>query len=873
MRVSFIVPLYNGLSLTQAMLASLQATLPRGLDFEIILVDDNSTDGTREWLAGLGEPAVNPSNPPTSPLCRTILNERNLGFAATCNRGAEVATGEILFFLNNDLVLLPGWLEPMLDALAQNPTIGLVGNRQNRVDNDALDHAGMEITVQGKIKHLQSLPAGRITPATLLVVPGVTAACLAVRRKEFLEAGRFDEGFINGGEDVDLCFRLHQQLNLSSVVALGSVVRHHVSAARGPTNERDERNSRRLTRRWHDEFIHWGALTWSREQVEKHLATPWTHAGRQALAALPFARGWIRRPPELARLLLLSALHREEIRWQRLFDLSPDAPRAPRGTGRYQEKGFYRDDVEAHTAWLREVATIDLPAGFPVSNVFLNGFVLPPPPGYSEAGQAPSFRVRINGAQVADFPNLPIGNFNCGVDAPFVLPDRPTRIEIELVGVGFTNFLAWFVRMTSFVPLPPPWRRAVNRFRRQARNRRLRFRQLVCDDEVVLDFKRHPALKAHLRTRIIPAGVNLIGWFRAALGIGESVRCMAKACDAAGLPATLIEMRLHCLNPHGDDTYAARLETAPKHQINVFHLDPPVSESLDHHHGLALRADRYNIAYWAWELPEFPDAWVRQCAYFDEIWCPSEFVRSAIAAKVDLPVQVMPHAIDFPPPPTDGRTRFGLPESRCLFLFAYDLNSYQERKNPLAVIEAYRRAFPGEQGVALVIKTQNPARNAAAYQQLQAALDGLQQVTLITETLTRADVYWLEQACDVFVSLHRAEGFGLAVAECMFLGKPVISTDWSATAEFLNESNGAPVRYHLTKLEKSHGPYQAGQTWAEPDIDHAAEWMRRLLHDPALAARLGQAARATIQTRFAPAAVGALYRSRLAILFPDRTAT
>jgi glycosyltransferase involved in cell wall biosynthesis len=330
----------------------------------------------------------------------------------------------------------------------------------------------------------------------------------------------------------------------------------------------------------------------------------------------------------------------------------------------------------------------------------------------------------------------------------------------------------------------------------------------------------------------------------------------------------LIDLRLNCLNPRGDDTFTARLQTGHPYPINIFHLDPPVADQIDHHHGPELRRDRYNIAYWAWELPEFPEAWVRQCAYFDEIWCPSEFVRAALAAKVELPVQVMPHAIDFPVPTGDTRAPFGLPADRFLFLFAYDLNSYQERKNPLAVIEAYRRAFPDEAGVALVIKTQNPARNAAAYARLTAALQGLRHVTLITETLARPEVYRLEAACDAFVSLHRAEGFGLGVAECMFLGKPVIATDWSATAEYLNAENGCPVRYRLTTLTESHGPYREGQTWAEPDTDHAAEWMRRLQQDLALAARLGAAARETIRTRFSPAAVGALYRRRLGTLFP-----
>ena len=134
---------------------------------------------------------------------------------------------------------------------------------------------------------------------------------------------------------------------------------------------------------------------------------------------------------------------------------------------------------------------------------------------------------------------------------------------------------------------------------------------------------------------------------------------------------------------------------------------------------------------------------------------------------------------------------------------------------------------------------------------------------LITETLSRADTYALEAACDCLVSLHRAEGFGLVVAECMYLGSPVIATDWSATAEFLDRGNGCPVRATRTVLEHNYGPYPRGSSWAEPDVAHAAEWMRRLAGDPAEAARLGLAGQATIEARFALAAVGARYRQRL----------
>jgi hypothetical protein len=146
-QVSFIIPLYNCLPLTQAMVASLRATLPRDLACEIILVDDGSTDGTRVWLGTLAAPF------------RPVFNEGNLGYAAANNRGAEIARGEFLALLNNDLVLTPGWLEPML-ALHRRlgPRAGLIGNVQRAVRTGAVDHAGIFINAKGKPEHERLLP-------------------------------------------------------------------------------------------------------------------------------------------------------------------------------------------------------------------------------------------------------------------------------------------------------------------------------------------------------------------------------------------------------------------------------------------------------------------------------------------------------------------------------------------------------------------------------------------------------------------------------------------------------------------------------------------------------------------------------------------
>jgi glycosyltransferase involved in cell wall biosynthesis len=334
----------------------------------------------------------------------------------------------------------------------------------------------------------------------------------------------------------------------------------------------------------------------------------------------------------------------------------------------------------------------------------------------------------------------------------------------------------------------------------------------------------------------------------------------------------LVPLKLNCKNRLGDQTYAGRLQDENPHDVNVVHLDPPASRDIDHHHGKGFRAGKYNIAYFAWELPEFPDAWVSSFDYFDEIWCPSDFTSAAIAMKSPLPVLTMPHAIAIPGAdnaalqPTDlalVRQRFGLPADKFLFLTLFDLNSYSARKNPRAAIDAFRRSGLAGKASALVIKVQNVSGNESDLAALQSSVGDLPGTVLLTETLSRADIYALEAACDCFVSLHRSEGFGLAVAESMLLGKPVIATDWSATSEFVTADNGFPVRAKLVTLDQNHGPYAKGSTWADPDPLHAAEHMRTVFHDRELASRLGNAARETIRTRYSPAVIGARYRQRL----------
>ncbi len=529
--------------------------------------------------------------------------------------------------------------------------------------------------------------------------------------------------------------------------------------------------------------------------------------------------------------------------------------------------GLFHDETATDSYWIRERGVLRLPPLGGATPLVVTGALLPPDPSAPASAGEMGLQVKLDGAAVLTRVNLPVGDFRLEIPPPARAATGATVLELELLGVGWSNFLAWLGRVTGLGPVQP--------WRAQARNRRLRVRRIEAGGdkcgslggEVLYDFSNRAApWNAVIARRHAAVGFNIAGFFRADLGIGESARCMARAADAAGLPAALVDLKLPCKNPLGDDTFAPRLQPDNPHPVNVFHLDAPAAIDIDHHHGAAFSRGKYNIGYWAWELPEFPDAWAHCGDRFDEIWAPSRFAAEAIAEKVLVPVLAMPHAISFARPQGDFRAKHGLPADKFLFLFLYDLNSYSERKNPAAVIEAFRQSGLAGHGAALVIKVHNAAANPADFERLRAACADLPGTVLLTQTLKRAEVYELESACDCFVSLHRSEGFGLAVAECMLLGKPVIATGWSATAEYLDETNGCPVRCTLVTLDRNHGPYAKGQTWAEPDTAHAAEWMRRLHGDAAERARLGAAARATIERKFSPAAIGARYRRRLAVI-------
>lgn len=360
-------------------------------------------------------------------------------------------------------------------------------------------------------------------------------------------------------------------------------------------------------------------------------------------------------------------------------------------------------------------------------------------------------------------------------------------------------------------------------------------------------------------------GVNLIGYLRAEMGIGEGARSDARALDAAGEPFGIINFESGNPARMTDLSWQHRETDEAIYDINILHINPDhaaqaVAELPDD-----VFQGRYTIGYWAWELPEIPEDWEACFQYVDEVWVPSRFVHGAVAMRSPVPVNILPHAIEVTAVSDFNREHFGLPEDAFVFLCMFDIHSRPERKNPYGAVHAFQQAFErSNMQVRLVIKINNVTPQGL--QALRSHTAGWNNIILLDEVYSRADINALIACSDCFVSLHRSEGFGLGPAEAMSLGKATILTNWSGNTDYMTAENSLGVGYRLVTLEEDYGPYKKGQHWAEPDIKQASRFMQELAGDPVRAVAMGEHARATIEQYFSPQAVGKLMRKRLAAI-------
>ena len=373
---------------------------------------------------------------------------------------------------------------------------------------------------------------------------------------------------------------------------------------------------------------------------------------------------------------------------------------------------------------------------------------------------------------------------------------------------------------------------------------------------------RH-SLKAHLGQRVLmeaiaehraaksrPWGINIYA-LSGASGLAEAARSTQRGLDQAGVP--------YCVR---DILKLKGRRLLSPYAINLIHT------GLDWMPELLYRIPKEqwragcNIGFWLWEQEQLPTEWVRFSHLFDEVWTSSQFCASAIGASCSLPVTVLPHIAEPACDETSGRTAFGLPDDVFLFLTMFDYHSVIERKNPMGAVRAFLRAFGDKQEkVGLVIKARNLDKKS------RSVIQNIQQkhpyIWLLEGDYSKEQTNSLICTVDAYVSLHRTEGFGLPLAEAMYLGTPVVATNWSANTEFMDSGTACLVDAKLIHLTKDILPYRKGSCWAQPNEEQAACYMRRLYKDEKYRAGLSERAKVHIREQLSAERITRLLYERL----------
>jgi Glycosyl transferases group 1 len=370
----------------------------------------------------------------------------------------------------------------------------------------------------------------------------------------------------------------------------------------------------------------------------------------------------------------------------------------------------------------------------------------------------------------------------------------------------------------------------------------------------------------HERSHEAGTAVRVTGYLGHSLGLGAAARGYAKALRAAGVPVSTVSVPLHHLAVpvELDSDYGRHgFEDAVHEGGHGFEL---VAVNADELPGFVERlGEDYfegpRIGIWGWETNSIPPRWQRAFELIDEIWVYSTFMAENIGAVAPVPVTVLPPPVEAPVEPLEP-TRLGVPDG-FLFLFVFDYLSTIQRKNPVGLIEAFKRAFAPGAGPQLLIKTINAPLRPLADEQVLWAAHGRPDVHVLDRSLPSGELAALMAACDCYVSLHRSEGFGLTMAEAMAMGKPVIATGYSGNVDFMNEHNSYLVDYTLGRVGPDVEIYPPDGEWAEPSVAQAAELMRCVVEAPEEASVVGARAREDITATLSPRVTGAAMRRRL----------
>lgn len=367
-------------------------------------------------------------------------------------------------------------------------------------------------------------------------------------------------------------------------------------------------------------------------------------------------------------------------------------------------------------------------------------------------------------------------------------------------------------------------------------------------------------------------GINSIGFFKENIGLSHAARYFTRVLQNTDIPFLAKQFDIK-RDEKSNTEFDAYLSDKLIFNTNVFNFNSNYCMEYKKHFPDDLK-HRYNIGYGYWEFEKYPLSFLEQNNFFDEIWAPTDFILQALCQYYAIPVVKMPVAVDFDINALKcyDRKYFGLPEKPFIYIFTFDVGSeIGGRKNSFGVIDAFCKAFPeNNSDVCLLIKTapRTSEENNPQHVEIINRLTQIAQrknIILCNKILSDDEMKALINNCQVYVSLHRCEGLGLGMLEAMKLGKPVVATGYSGNTDFMKPYNSCLVDYELVASDLfSH--LLNGHVWAEPDIEHAAYYMKKLFEDSAYYAQISSQAKSYVDTNHSYEAVGEKIKERLRLL-------
>jgi glycosyltransferase involved in cell wall biosynthesis len=364
-------------------------------------------------------------------------------------------------------------------------------------------------------------------------------------------------------------------------------------------------------------------------------------------------------------------------------------------------------------------------------------------------------------------------------------------------------------------------------------------------------------------------GILFIGYAEGDLGLGHTFRNDLLAAAHTKLPFAIYPFSIGIEARRIGSFMPERYDKTHAYDVNIIQVAPDQMPEVLRSVDSRITYYTYNVLRTYWELPRAPKAWRQMLKEIDEIWAPTSFVANSFRHAFSGPINLMPTTVEVGDGPWKGRDQFGMEPGRFYFLFSFDYFSSPYRKNPLGALEAFQRAFPDKkENVGLIIKS---IGNVDDYPNIKETIGNASaadpRIQIIHKSLPYNEMASLIHAADVYLSLHRSEGFGMGMAEALSFGRIVIGTNFSGNTDFLTEQTGFPVPYTLRPVE----PYEylwntEPQVWAEPDLKEAARILRQVFEAPDLALKRAKAGQMLIRQKYGVGEVGRAMKERLITL-------